>query len=1063
MLIHYYNPQEHKKLNHSELFTQETIEDSQTSEYALQSHKNMVYYTTPLDTFDSIPTLTLIWLIDEQKKLAEQEASLLLKHWLLTRKAYETTIKQYATFFFHQWFAYKRSDLLNYIHKSQNQFNTYPTLEPTTELQYSQDTPQHTQSTQSATIQVSRQAIRNITWYSYNAIRQWDKTQTPVYVEWQHKLLEDTNDIIVVDGSRQIWKTVLSTNLVKLFDGSYKEAKDILQSDLLLWSNYQKIMVTQLIKNIKKPCYRITYDNWHTETVSFEHRIPTDLNFKPSKHIIDYKILWTNWDCNIKYTDNNINYTANEYYTTVEQLYNQWYDEYSKRKVAFEFWYNWKNKDLTYEEALLYWYFLWNWCSWINVITGNYSRLIRDIKEFTITLQKTTNRNSVNYCVNWYKQKVKLLGLWLSKDKFIDQKIFKQTSDIKYSVLDWLLNTAWYLNVLKNKTPLIEYCSVSEKLRDDIFLLCLSLWITSKKFTKPIRSNFKSTNTKAYYLLIQDINAIWKILAHTDLKDKRNYERFLKAYKHSSQNTNRCVRIGTIPKSAKRFISNSSRGNKLPWYNFQRSKIENWTFLWIEEYLRYSWHSISNIQYIWEQEVVSIWVDSNDELFFWDATLTHNSFTISEKLIEESHIPDNDSLVWAFLEKTTNVIRNYVLKLTKKFPPDYFRHFKKEWYIINNKTGTRIYFRTLSDWGDNVLWLTLKRAIIDEAQFVPESTFEDAINPTLSTTGWQLILIGTPAKKKTWYMYKTIMDMKRNIIPPTEGSYYKVSVDNNPFIHPKKRQFILTHKNEPAIRRQYYNEWGDVGDSLFSIKQSNTCPTPNISQDTNNFIVLWIDPARMNDRSAFSIIYCHYSEEEERHKATIIFSGQVPETHKKDWNLQAVYYKTLIQKWYQQSQQSTTQQSSNWYTVMDVTWVWDWVSTIFQSAWIKIHAKIRYTSWLIESNDWINFKVAKSILINNFIDMCQEWQLDVYQPTNQDLLEELSHIEEWESRWWITVMKSDFFDDITNASMISAYFINKRKLIWRTTTSPYSPSTYSTHIDNIENRQLQTTNLSSVW
>jgi len=644
MLIQYYNPQEHKKFNHSDILTQETIEYSENKEYAIQSYNNIPYYTTPLDVFTPIPQTTLIQLIDEQKKLAEQEAQLLLKHWLLTQKAYDITIKQYAKFFFHKGFAYPRQTILNYVQQTTNQLNTYINSPNT-------NTPTNTNHTTHATtptIQVSRQAIRNITGYSYNAIRQWDETQTPVYVEWQHKLLEDQHDIIVVDGSRQTWK----------------------------------------------------------------------------------------------------------------------------------------------------------------------------------------------------------------------------------------------------------------------------------------------------------------------------------------------------------------------------------------------------------------------------------SYTIAQKLIEESHIPDNDSLVWAFLEKTTNVIRNYVLKLTKKFPIDYFTNFKKEWYIINNKTGTRIYFRTLSDGWDNVLGLTLKRALIDEAQFVPESTFEDAINPTLSTTGWQLIMIWTPSKKKTWYMYKTIMDMKRWIISPEEGSYYKVSVDNNPFIHPKKRKYIEAHKHEPAIRRQYYNEWGDVGDSLFSIKPSTICPTPNLSPDSNNFLVIWIDPARMNDRSAFSIIYCYYDHEEQRHQATIIFSGQVPDTHKKDWNLQALFYKSLIQKWSHQSNHSNTSTiSPRLYTVMDVTWVGDWVSTIFQSAGIKIHAKIRYTSWLIESNDWLNFKVAKTILINNFIDMCQEWLLNVYKPTNQDLIEELSYIEEWESRWWTIVMKSDFFDDITNASMIAAYFINKRKLIWRTTltTSPYSQSTPLTHIDNIENRVPINTNLSSVW
>lgn len=46
--------------------------------------------------------------------------------------------------------------------------------------------------------------------------------------------------------------------------------------------------------------------------------------------------------------------------------------------------------------------------------------------------------------------------------------------------------------------------------------------------------------------------------------------------------------------------------------------------------------------------------------------------------------------------------------------------------------------------------------------------------------------------------------------------YIRVSVDENPLTHPKKRASIQTRKNEPAIQRQYYNRWGKMEDSLFN-------------------------------------------------------------------------------------------------------------------------------------------------------------------------------------------------------------------------------------------------------
>jgi predicted AAA+ superfamily ATPase len=43
---------------------------------------------------------------------------------------------------------------------------------------------------------------------------QWDTE--PTYVEWQHQLLEDNSDLIVVNGSRQMGKTKMASERVKL-------------------------------------------------------------------------------------------------------------------------------------------------------------------------------------------------------------------------------------------------------------------------------------------------------------------------------------------------------------------------------------------------------------------------------------------------------------------------------------------------------------------------------------------------------------------------------------------------------------------------------------------------------------------------------------------------------------------------------------------------------------------------------------------------------------------------------------------------------------------------------
>jgi hypothetical protein len=403
------------------------------------------------------------------------------------------------------------------------------------------------------------------------------------------------------------------------------------------------------------------------------------------------------------------------------------------------------------------------------------------------------------------------------------------------------------------------------------------------------------------------------------------------------------------------------------------------------------------------------------------------SYIIAEKLIEESFIPNNDSLVGAFISKTTDVIRNYVLKLTRKFPKWTFEEFRKDGYIINLHTLTKIYFRTLWDEAAWVRWLTLKRVIVDEAQLVEDSVYEEVLEPTMATTWWQLILIGTAWKKRAGYMFALIADLKKGKYE--SWKYYKISADENPLLHPSKRKWINANRDKPSVRREYFNEWWDIGDNLFHIKRAKEFPLFDIE---NNFFVLGIDPARLNDRSGYSLLHVWAT------KITIIQSWFVPDSHKSKWELQRKFYSSLIE-WYQKKHReyrpNHKHPSNKWYNVMDVSWVGDWVAVIFREE-VKLSWFVRYTSGLTDSSlDGMNFRVSKTVLINNFLDLCQEWVIEVFEPANAFLIEEMSYIEEWESRAWHTAMKSDFYDDITNATMIAAYFAVKRKLLWRIQSS----------------------------
>lgn len=112
------------------------------------------------------------------------------------------------------------------------------------------------------------------------------------------------------------------------------------------------------------------------------------------------------------------------------------------------------------------------------------------------------------------------------------------------------------------------------------------------------------------------------------------------------------------------------------------------------------------------------------------------SYGIAELLIEESFVPGADILVAAFLQKTTNAILNYMRNFLQNFSPDDFQVFKKDGYIQNNTSNTKIHFRTLSDEGQNVLGLTLRLVVIDEAQHpsINRELIENVIKPTMATT-----------------------------------------------------------------------------------------------------------------------------------------------------------------------------------------------------------------------------------------------------------------------------------------------------------------------------------------
>lgn len=446
--------------------------------------------------------------------------------------------------------------------------------------------------------------------------------------------------------------------------------------------------------------------------------------------------------------------------------------------------------------------------------------------------------------------------------------------------------------------------------------------------------------------------------------------------------------------------------------------------------------------------------DKRDLILVLGSRQIWKSVSLSEKAIEESFIPNNDILVGWFTNDTTKVIRNYILKFIRKFPESTFNHNKAERYIQNMETGSKVYMRSLADDAvDWVRWLTLNTIIVDEAQKVSEYRFNEVLEPTLATTGGKMILIWTPPKSLTWFFVDAILKYKRWELP--YASYYEIPITRQPFTHPTPRERIMKQKDLPHIRRERFCSLEASDDRLFNPKLATAYP--QLTQQWH--FVLGIDPARKWDRSWYVLSYSA------NNKTTIILSWFVPDRFKwsnqnsQYWKLQAVFFQRLIQQY-----------EKFWkiITVMDSSWVWDWVVTIFNDRGFKIHNTVRYTAGSTQSNKWLDYTVSKSILINNTLNFIDEDSLEIVDVTNKDLLEELKYVYETETRSWIITFESKFFDDITNAMMINLFIVKERRLLSRENPTKHIQETSWVKMVDILDRKShsysnRTINRSSTW
>jgi len=186
---------------------------------------------------------------------------------------------------------------------------------------------------------------------------------------------------------------------------------------------------------------------------------------------------------------------------------------------------------------------------------------------------------------------------------------------------------------------------------------------------------------------------------------------------------------------------------------------------------------------------------------------------------------------------------------------------------------------------------------MDECFLIDDETFDSILLPTVSTTGGTICMISTPGEKN-WF-YDQVLAAKSDT---PHYSYYQFTADDNPLLDPVMRDYVVKHKDNPTIQREYYCSFIDNTGSVFRPKKTidaSWLNDPDILK--NSWFVLGYDPARKGkDRAAYACAMVHSG------KVFIFRSGFIPEHLKDRWETQVPYIDE-IRKTYP------------FHTVMDVT------------------------------------------------------------------------------------------------------------------------------------------------
>ena len=135
------------------------------------------------------------------------------------------------------------------------------------------------------------------------------------------------------------------------------------------------------------------------------------------------------------------------------------------------------------------------------------------------------------------------------------------------------------------------------------------------------------------------------------------------------------------------------------------------------------------------------------------------------------------------------------------------------------KNGSSIYFRSAERY-DNIRGFTFDAAVIDEAAFIREEAWTEAIRPTLAVKGKKVVFLSTP-KGKTWFY--NIWQLGNSEDHPNYKSYTGSSYDT-PYIPIEEIEDAKRTLPENVFKQEYLAEFLDSGGEVFQDLDRITVP-----------------------------------------------------------------------------------------------------------------------------------------------------------------------------------------------------------------------------------------------